>query len=45
MPAALRSLIKAMRERLSGSKPGVLRALAAAFAAAVMTYRFLRSES
>jgi hypothetical protein len=45
MPAPLRSLIKAMGERLSGSKPGVLRALAAAFAAAVVTYRLLRSDS
>jgi hypothetical protein len=44
MPGPLRALIKAMGERLSGSRPGVFRALAAAFAAAVVTYRFLRSD-
>ena len=49
MPAPLRALIKALGERLSGSKPGVLRALVAAvtvgFTAAVLTYRLLRSGS
>jgi hypothetical protein len=49
MPAPLRTLIKAIDERLSGSKPGVLRALVAAiaagFAAAVLTFRLLRSGS
>jgi hypothetical protein len=47
MPAPLRALIKAIGERMSGSKPGVFRALAVAitvgFTAAVLTYRFLRS--
>jgi hypothetical protein len=49
MPAPLRALIKAIGERLSGSKPGVLRALVAAVTvgatAAVLTYRLLRSGS
>jgi hypothetical protein len=49
MPAPLRALIKAIGERLSGSKPGVLRALVAAITvgvtAAVLTYRLLRSGS
>ena len=49
MPAPLRALIKAIGERLSGSKPGVLRALVAAITvgvtAAVLLYRFLRSGS
>lgn len=45
MPAPLRALIKAIGERLSGSKPGVLRALVAAISAAVLTYRLLRSGS
>jgi hypothetical protein len=47
MPAPSRALIKGSAERLSGSKPGMLRALAAAITvgvtAAVLTYRFLRS--
>lgn len=45
MPAPLRALIKAIGERLSGSRPGVLGALVSAFAAAVLTYRLLRSGS
>ncbi len=49
MPAPLRALIKAIGERLSGSKPGVLRALVVAITvgvtAAVLTYRLLRSGS
>jgi hypothetical protein len=49
MPAPLRVLIKAIGERLSGSKPGVLRALVVAitvgFTSAVLTYRLLRSGS
>jgi hypothetical protein len=49
MPAPIRALIKAIGERLSGSTPGVFRALAAAITvgltAAVLTYRFLRSGS
>lgn len=36
---------KALRERLSGSKPSALSALVAAITMAVVTYRFLRSES
>lgn len=47
MPAPLRALIKALGERLSGSKPGLLRALVAAITvgvmAAVLTFRLLRS--
>ncbi len=43
MPASIRALSKAIGERLSGSKPGVLRALWAAIIAAVLTYRLLRS--
>ncbi len=49
MPAPLRALIKAIGERLSGSRPGTLRALVAAITvgvtAAVLTYRLLRSGS
>ena len=49
MPAPLRALVKAIGGRLSGSKPGVVRALVAAItvgvAAAMLTYRFLRSGS
>jgi hypothetical protein len=49
MPAPLRALLKAIGDRLSGSKPGVLRALMVAitvgFTTAVLTYRFLRSGS
>lgn len=49
MPASLRALIRAIGERLSGSKPGVLRALVTAITvgvtAAVLTYRLLRSGS
>ena len=49
MPAPLHALIKAIGERLSGSKPGALRALVAAITvgvtAAVLMYRFLRSGS
>ena len=49
MPAPLSALIKATGERLSGSKPGALRALVAAITvgvtAAVLMYRFLRSGS
>lgn len=45
MPGRSRALIEALRERLSGSKPGVLRALVAAITVAVVTYRFLRSGS
>ena len=45
--APLRSIAKAFRERASGSKPGVFRALLASFlvgvAAAVLTYRLLRA--
>ena len=36
-------LIKSIGERLSGSRPGVVRALVASLAAAVLTYRLLRS--
>ena len=47
MPAALQPLLKAIRDRLTGSKPGVLRALLAAIivgaGAGVLTYRLLRS--
>ena len=47
MPAPLRNLLKAIGERLSGSKPGMIRAIMAAItvgvAAAVLTYRLLRS--
>jgi hypothetical protein len=49
MPAPLRQVAKAIRDRLTGSKPGVLRALVSAIivglAAAVLTYRALRSGS
>lgn len=45
-PAPLRPLVKAIGERLTGSKPGVLRAVLAAIivgvAAAVLTYWLLR---
>jgi hypothetical protein len=45
--AALRSIWKAIRERLSGGRPGGLRAFFVAVvigvAAAVATYRLLRS--
>jgi hypothetical protein len=47
MPAPLRTLVKALGERLSGSRPGVLRAIMAALtvgvATAILTYRLLRS--
>ena len=47
MPAPLRALIKAIGERLSGSRPSLLRALAVAVmvgvTTSVLTYRFLRS--
>ena len=47
MPAPLRSVFKAIGERLSGSRPGMLRSLVVAatvgVAAAVATYRLLRS--
>jgi hypothetical protein len=47
MLASMNVLTKAIRERLSGAKPGVLRAVLAAIsvglAAAVLTYRLLRS--
>lgn len=43
----LRSVLKAIGERLSGSRPGFLRSLLIAIgvgiAAAVLTYRLLRS--
>jgi hypothetical protein len=49
MPATLRTLLKAIGERLSGSRPGVIRSLVAAisvgFAAAILTYRLLRTSS
>lgn len=38
-------LSDALRERLSGGKPGVLPALVAAITVGVVTYRFLRSGS
>jgi hypothetical protein len=45
--AAFRSLWKAISERLSGGRPGALRAFIVAvmvgIAAAVLTYRLLRS--
>jgi hypothetical protein len=45
--AALRSIWKAIRDRLSGNRPGALRAFIVAvvvgFAAAIITYRLLRS--
>lgn len=45
--AAVRTIGKAAAQRVSGSKPGVLRALIAAtivgIVAAVLTYRLLRS--
>lgn len=45
--AATRNIGKAAAQRISGSKPGVFRALAAAavvgVSAAVLTYRLLRS--
>jgi hypothetical protein len=47
MPAPVRALLKAIGERLAGSRPGALRALLvsiiAGFAAAIATYRLLRS--
>jgi hypothetical protein len=47
MPAPIRSLLKAIGERLKGSKPGFFRALFAALtvglAAAVATFKLLRS--
>jgi len=43
----LRTVGKALGERISGAKPGVLRALLVAFlvgvAAAILTYRLLRA--
>jgi hypothetical protein len=49
MPGPLRTVLKAIGERLSGSSPGALRALLAAtivgIAAAVATYKLLRSGS
>ena len=45
--AALRSIWKAIRDRLSGNRPGALRAFIVAvvvgLAAAIITYRLLRS--
>jgi hypothetical protein len=47
MPAPIRSLLKAIGERLTGAKPGFVRALLAALtvgvAAAVATFKLLRS--
>jgi hypothetical protein len=47
MPSPIRTVIKVIAERLTGSRPGVFRALAAAIvvgiASAVATYKLLRS--
>ena len=47
MPKPLKMLLSAAGERLSGTRPGVLRAFGAAvavgLASAVLTYRLLRS--
>ena len=49
LPAPLRPVVRAIGQRLTGSKPGVLRALLAAIVvgigAAVLTYLLLRSGS
>ena len=49
LPAPLRPVVRAIGRRLTGSKPGVLRALLAAIivgiGAAVLTYLLLRSGS
>ena len=49
MPAPIRTLLKAIGERISGSKPGMPRALLSGiivgFAAALLTYKLLRSGS
>jgi len=47
MPAPIRTLLKAVGDRLKGSKPGLLRAVVAAatvgVVAAAATFRLLRS--
>ena len=49
MPAPIRTVLKAIGERVSGSKPGVLRALLSGVivgcATALLTYKLLRSGS
>jgi hypothetical protein len=49
MPGPLRTVLKTIGQRLTGSSPGVLRALLTAIivgiAAAVATYKLLRSGS
>jgi hypothetical protein len=49
MPGPLRTVLKAIGERLTGSSPGVLRAVLVALivgvGAAVATYKLLRSGS
>lgn len=49
VPAPIRTVLKVIAERLTGSKPGMLRALLTAIivgiAAAVATYKLLRSGS
>ena len=49
MPAPIRTLLKAIGERISGSKPGMFRALLSAIivgvAAAILTFKLLRSGS
>ena len=47
MPAPIRTLLKAIGERISGSKPGLFRALLSGIivgiAAVLLTYKVLRS--
>jgi hypothetical protein len=45
MPAAIRTLLKVIADRLTGGKPGVFRALLAAIIAGIATYKLLRSGS
>ena len=43
MSAPLRTFLKVIGERLTGSKPGVFRALLAAIIVGIATYKLLRS--
>ena len=45
MPAPIRTLLKAIVDRLSGGKPGVFRAFLAAMIVGIATYKLLRSGS
>ena len=45
MPGPIRTLLKLIADRLTGSKPGVFRAFLAAIIAGIAMYKLLRSDS